>query len=133
MGKFVSIVKGLKRKSRLIALCFAVWIVLFGFGLTSSFAATDIILQWNAPTTNIDGTPLTDLAGFKIYLHKGDVYSPITDISASTLSTTISLEAGENCFVATAYDTSGNESDYSNQVCKDTLAPATFILTIKTE
>ncbi len=32
----------------------------------TAFAGT-ITLAWDAPTTNTDGTPLTDLAGYKIY------------------------------------------------------------------
>jgi ABC-type glycerol-3-phosphate transport system substrate-binding protein len=33
-------------------------------GGSSSNSAT---LTWDAPTTNVDGTPLTDLAGYKVY------------------------------------------------------------------
>ena len=33
----------------------------------SSLYAANVTLSWIPPTTNADGTPLTDLAGYKIY------------------------------------------------------------------
>ena len=101
--------------------------------ISSAAYCKDVVLEWDAPTTNVDGTPVTDLAGFRIYEHKNSAYNKIgSDISLETLTTTINLAQGVYCFIATAYDTSGNESDYSNEVCKDMLSPGTFELRIKT-
>jgi len=93
-------------------------------------AQTNLTLTWDAPTTNADGTPLTDLAGFKAYTHVGTAYNEFADVASDVLSTSTTLPAGVNCFVVTAYDIAGNESGYSNEVCHDSLAPATFQLRI---
>jgi hypothetical protein len=39
--------------------------------LPSIGQAGQAILSWDAPTTNADGTPLTDLTGYKIYSGTG--------------------------------------------------------------
>ncbi len=89
-----------------------------GSGSGSSIGS--VTLTWDAPTTNADGTPLTDLAGYKIYYRtsSGSYGTPI-DVSYenATNYTVDSLSSGTWCFVVTAYDTSLNESDYSNEVC----------------
>ena len=91
--------------------------------LTVSFApaqvqAGEAKLSWQAPTTNEDGTPLTDLAGYKLYYSKtqGNYLAPV-DVH-NVLTHTITLGDGTWYFVVTAYDTSGNESAYSNEVSK---------------
>jgi ABC-type glycerol-3-phosphate transport system substrate-binding protein len=33
----------------------------------SGSSTNSATLTWDAPTTNVDGTPLTDLAGYKVY------------------------------------------------------------------
>src|SRR3989304_6108420 len=42
------------------------FIFFFNLLSTSSYAG-DAILSWNSPTTNMDGSPLNDLAGYRIY------------------------------------------------------------------
>lgn len=78
-------------------------------------------LSWQAPATNVDGTELTDLAGFKIYYGKSSgSYSEVTDIN-NPLTTEYMIEGlaeGTYYFAATAYDAIGNESDYSTEVSK---------------
>ena len=79
-------------------------------------------LMWETPTTNVDGSPLTDLAGFKVYwgtvsgTYTGvkDVGNVVTVNIAQTMAVT---PKGNYCFVVTAYDVALNESDYSNEVC----------------
>ena len=50
------------------------WLVLVGFILISSVVgaarvdAASVTLSWTAPTTNADGTRLTDLASYRVYL-----------------------------------------------------------------
>lgn len=78
-------------------------------------------LSWTAPTTNTDGTPLTNLAGFYIY----DGTSPsamqliATVSSVSTTTYTVSnLTSGTWYFAVAAYDSAGTQSAMSNDVSK---------------
>jgi hypothetical protein len=81
-----------------------------------------------------------DLAGFKIYWGRyPGMYGPyqgyggypgggIQDVPdpAARQTTVSNLPEGLIYFAATAYDTSGNESGYSNEISKDdSIAPAT--------
>ncbi len=90
------------------------------------------LLSWNAPTANDDGTPLTDLAGY--YVHYGTSprnYSDHIDVGKVVTYSVNNLSTGVTYyFSTTAYDTSGNESAYSNEVSAafqpvDTLPPVT--------
>lgn len=84
-------------------------ILLFGFA----------ILSWDAPTTNVDGTPLTDLAGYKVYYGQSSgIYNIPIDVGNVLTYKIENLGEAIWYFVVTAYDTSGNESDYSNEVSK---------------
>ena len=82
--------------------------------------AADITISWDAPTTNADGTLLTDLAGYKIYVSKSPgIYTDAgIDVGNVLTKTLTNFCEGTYYFVATAYDTSGNESTYSNEVSK---------------
>ena len=76
-------------------------------------------ISWTAPTTNMDGTPLTDLIGYKIYCGSATGnYTIIKDVSNVTqyLLTNLFTAGGVYYCVVTAYDTFGNESGYSNEV-----------------
>ena len=91
--------------------------------LTVSFApaveAGQAILSWTVPTTNEDGTPLTDLAGYKVYYGKvSATYTTIKDIRNVLTYTITGLGEGTWFFVVTAYNTIGTESAYSNEVSK---------------
>ncbi len=91
-----------------------------GSGSGSSGTGDTVTLVWDAPTTNADGTPLTDLAGYKIYYgQRSGIYTHSIDVKSSTTATIGGLTSGHWCFAVTAYDTSGNESDYSKEVCTD--------------
>jgi hypothetical protein len=82
--------------------------------------AESISLNWDAPTTNSDNTPLTDLTGFKIYQGTSTgVYDAGTDVGMRLCTVISNLTSGITYyFVATAYDSFGNESNYSNEVSK---------------
>jgi hypothetical protein len=107
-------------------------IIVAAMGLVRGAWGGTATLTWQAPTTNEDGvTPLTDLAGFKIYVGEGTAnYSSSIDVGNVLTYTVENLVEGITYyFVATAYDTSGNESVYSNEVNKlipDTVLPGAF-------
>lgn len=87
-----------------------------GSGNASGNSAT---LTWEAPTTNVDGTPINDLAGFKIYYGTSSGnYTQAVDAGNATTYTFNNLSPGMYYFTVTAYDTSGYESGFSNEVSK---------------
>ena len=79
-----------------------------------------VTLSWQAPAENVDGSPLTDLAGYRIYWGEtSGVYPNSIDVTEPQItSQTISLASGDYYFVMTALDAEGNESAYSNEVIK---------------
>ena len=90
-------------------------------GTGGSVAGT---LAWDAPTSNANGSPVTDLAGYKIYygtvpgnytasINVGNV----TSVPVTTLSSAVPAP-GLYYIAVTAYDTVGNESAYSNEIIK---------------
>jgi hypothetical protein len=81
------------------------------------------MLSWTAPTQNVDGSALTNLAGYKVYWGTGSRSYPNTaDVSgASSTSHTLALNPGTYFFAVTALDSSGNESAFSGEVSKTVL------------
>jgi hypothetical protein len=78
---------------------------------------TSLTLAWVVPATNVDGTALTDLGGFKVcYGSQSGAYTSATDVGNVTEFTFSSFPAGTYYFAVRAYDTSGNESAPSNEV-----------------
>ena len=78
-------------------------------------------LSWEAPTENEDGSPLTDLAGFKIYYgNSPDALNQAINITSSaTLTyTVVSLTPGTWFFAIAALSASGAESAQSVAVSK---------------
>ena len=86
-------------------------ILLVTFLLSVWAHAASVSLSWN-PNTEID------LAGYKIhYGTASGSYTNSVDVGNVTTCTVPNLTAGQTYyFAATAYDTSGSESGYSNQV-----------------
>ena len=87
----------------------------------SGSATYSVSLIWEPPTINDDGTPLTDLAGYKIYYgtSPGD-YTRRIDVGIETTQFTVKgLKPGTYYFVVTAYNVTRNESGYSNEVSKE--------------
>lgn len=119
-----------------LALIFTACFCLFVLGATGAHAA-DVTLAWDANTEQ-------DLAGYKLYYSTTGAGGPYngtaipghpspTDIPLSALEdpanpqvTATGLPEGHYYFVVTAYDSSGNESGYSNEVNAliDITAPA---------
>jgi hypothetical protein len=78
-------------------------------------------LSWTAPTQNEDGTALTDLAGYTIYWGRTPgVYTNSVTIDNPGVTTYVveNLTPGTYEFVATAFNQSGIESNYSNPATK---------------
>jgi hypothetical protein len=95
-----------------------------GTGTTNGGGNVSGTLIWDAPTSNTDGSPATDVAGYKIYYGtvSGTYTASIdvgntTSISLTTLAA--SVPAGLYYIAVTAYDTGGNESVYSNEISKN--------------
>ncbi|MBI5183617.1 MAG: fibronectin type III domain-containing protein [Nitrospinae bacterium] len=97
-----------------------------------------ITLAWDAPTTNEDETCLQDLKGYRIYYGiSSENYSETIDIDVGNICkdtgeqgcdtinkktctyTVQGLKPGTWYFAVKAYDTSENESGYSNEVSTD--------------
>ena len=77
------------------------------------------ILAWNAPSLNADGSPLTDLAGYKIYYgpSRGNYTGGSVNVGLTPSFDTQALPPGYYCFVVVAYNSEGKESTYSNETC----------------
>lgn len=114
------------------------WRRLLDFGFTLGFVLLLLLLlsasvvqagildiSWNAPTTNEDGTPLRNLAGYRVYygtsssLAAGDgppCNASFAAVGNVTTSQLVGLTEGTVYFVrATAVDTTGNESLCSDE------------------
>ena len=78
-------------------------------------------LSWTPPTQNTDGSPLTNLAGYKVYWGTSqDKLSNSVTIPNPGLATYVvnHLTPAQWYFVVTAYSSTGMESGYSNTVAK---------------
>ena len=79
------------------------------------------LLSWTPPTENTDSSPLTDLAGYKIYYGTtpGNYGIPITINNPGLSSYLVENLASSNWyFVMVAFNSSGIESSYSPEVSK---------------
>jgi hypothetical protein len=78
-------------------------------------------LSWVAPTLREDGSPLTNLAGYRIrYGSSPGSYPNLLQIANPGITSCVieNLPAGTYYFVTTAYDSDGRESEYSGVVAK---------------
>ncbi len=79
-------------------------------------------LSWTRPTSNADGTPLSDLSGYKIYIRLPGAgnYTELIDLPnpAQTTYVAKNLAPGTHFFYIAAYDSTGVPSDGSNLVSK---------------
>ena len=76
-------------------------------------------LSWTPPTQNSDGSPLTDLAGYKIYYgnESGNYRTSIhIDNPGIAIYVVEYLRPNTYFFVITAINSSGVESQFSNEV-----------------
>lgn len=78
-------------------------------------------LSWDAPTQNTDGSPLTDLSGYRIYYgtSSGDYPNRITVNNAGVTTYVVdNLLPDTYYFVATSVNATGLESTFSNEAVK---------------
>ena len=97
--------------------------------LSTSVMAASVTLSWIAPTTNEDGSPLTDLGGYRLfYGATSGAYTDVVDVgNVLTYVWDVGEQEGNTLyFNATAYDLNGNESIYNGEVSKTfpMIAPA---------
>jgi hypothetical protein len=92
------------------------------FSITVQAVATgSATLSWTPPTQNTDGSPLTNLAGYRIYwgTQQGSYPNSVTLNNAGLTSYVVeSLAPGTWFFVATAVNTVGAESPFSGVASK---------------
>lgn len=116
--------KMIVRKTVIIILSFLLVLFSLSRGAFGDGTTGEATLSWTMPTTNVDDTPLTDLAGVKLYYGVASgTYTTVIDATLVTTYAVTNLTVGTTYyFVATAYDTSGNESSYSNEIFKTIIA-----------
>ncbi len=92
----------------------------FAITVTAAVAGSSSVnLSWVAPTENSDGTPLTDLKGYKIhYGAESQSYTDAISVDNPTLTTFLvsTLPAGKYYFAVTALNASGLESSPSDEI-----------------
>ena len=78
-------------------------------------------LTWTPPTTNTNGTPLTNLAGYRVrWGTAAGNYPNAVTLNNPGLATYVvgNLAPGTYYFVVTALNSSGVESQFSNMASK---------------
>lgn len=81
-----------------------------------------VTLSWDAPTARVDGTPLTNLAGYRIFYGRmSGTYDYQIEIGNPGVSTYIvdDLVPGDWFFALAAYDSDGLLSDHSNEAFRE--------------
>ncbi|HEU5138086.1 MAG TPA: fibronectin type III domain-containing protein [Steroidobacteraceae bacterium] len=102
------------------------------YTLTCAWANGSTSVSWVAPTTNTDGSPLVNLAGFRVYYGTSSTSLTNTYLvdDMTRRSATISpLTPGTWYFAVRAFNTSNVESDTSN-VASKTITGATAARTV---
>jgi hypothetical protein len=85
----------------------------------SGSGATSVSLVWEAPTQNSDGSPITNLAGYKIhYGTSSDDYTETVALNNASLNRYVidNLKSGTYYFAITAYNAQGLESPLSGEI-----------------
>lgn len=89
-----------------------------------SVGKKSVTISWNAPSQRTNGAPLKDLSGYRIYYGRmSETYDYEVEIKNPGVVTYVieDLVPGNWYFVATAIDSSGVESEYSNEVVRSIL------------
>jgi hypothetical protein len=86
---------------------------------TSTDSSSGITLAWVAPTENSNGTPISNLAGYKIhYGTASQDYTQVVSVSNPSLSRYVldSLPSGTYFLAITAFNAQGVESPLSGEI-----------------
>ena len=110
----------------LLTLLVAAGVLLLGFWLLSSIGCdrfpaprVSATLEWDPPAANEDGSPLTDLAGYKVYYGAApDQLDQVADVGLVTRYELRDLSHGDWWFEVTAYNAAREESRPSNRAAK---------------
>lgn len=90
-----------------------------GFSIdVTQIGTVSTTLSWTAPTLNEDGTPLVNLAGYKIYYGTASRnYTNTIQIDSPAITTYVveNLTPGTYYFAATAFNADGIESRFSGE------------------
>jgi hypothetical protein len=105
----------------------AKWLAICLLAFGADAPAVSISIAWDMPTGNTDGTPLTDLAGSKLYYGSASrSYTEVIDAGTSTSTVVSGLEDGLTYYFAiTAYNTTSNESAFSAELVWTCVEPPT--------
>ena len=84
-------------------------------------ASASILLSWQAPAANEDGTPLVDLGGYRIYYgRQSGRYDRQVDVANPGLTSYLieGLVPGTYYIAASSYNSEGVESGLSNEIVR---------------
>lgn len=93
----------------------------FSVTVTSTATTGSVTLSWSPPTRNTDGTPLTDLTGFRVYYGTAaGNYTEQVQLPSATLTSVVieDLAPARWYFAVKAYNRDGIESEFSGSVNK---------------
>ncbi len=107
---------GMRRKTVRLAWC----ITRLCCGMTATGA--EVALQWNAPSENIDGSSLSDLAGYRVYSgSESGSYTTVQDVGLVTAVTLSDIPAGVTThFAVSAYNADLTESSLTSDLVVST-------------
>jgi hypothetical protein len=104
--------------------CMRLWVSAFVFvcallSIEHTAVAQTATLSWTAPGASTDGSTQTDLSGYNVYYGTSSgTYGVPINVGNVTSYTLNGLGTGTYYFAVTAYNTSGIESGFSNEVSK---------------
>jgi hypothetical protein len=93
----------------------------FSIEVSGSTTASSATLRWIAPTTNTDGTPLRNLAGYEIhYGNRSLEYDRVLRVPGANVTSAVIENLGPATwyFAVLAYTSDGIESDFSAEASK---------------
>jgi hypothetical protein len=107
----------LRKTAKAVLLAVCLWFCCSGVVVAQENDGS-IKLQWNEVTENADGSPITNLAGYKVYVgESAGNYTRIETVGTVTETEVDGLEVGKKYFIAlTAFNSYNNQSDYSEEV-----------------